>query len=161
MIFEKQVYKYMFAALQEAEIAMDYDEIPIGAVIVNEGKIIGKGYNQVERLQDPTAHAEMIAITAATNQLQSKILKNCDLYVTVEPCIMCVGAILLARIKTIYFGTFEPKFGACGSIHNLIEKSNYNHTPIIYSGIYEKESKELLKKFFQVKRKVEDNKSID
>jgi len=156
MIFNEYVYKFMFAALQEAEIAFEENEVPIGAVIVFEGKIIGKGHNQSENLNDPTAHAEMIAITAASNHLKSKILDSCDLYITAEPCIMCVGAIILARIRNIYFGAFEPKYGACGSVHNLIEKSNYNHTPNIYSGIYEKESKELLQKFFRSKRKGEE-----
>ncbi|OGU61028.1 MAG: tRNA-specific adenosine deaminase [Ignavibacteria bacterium RBG_13_36_8] len=138
----------MYAALQEAEKAFELNEIPIGAVVVYNNKIIGKGYNQTELLKDPTAHAEMLAITAAANHLNSKILDECDLYVTAEPCIMCSGAILLARIRNLYFSTFEPKFGACGSLFNLIEKNKYNHKIKVYSGIYAEESKSLLNKFF-------------
>ena len=106
----------MFEALKLAEIAANEDEVPIGAVVVKDGKIIGKGYNQVEKLKDATAHAEIIALTAASNNLQSKVLEDCDLYVTVEPCLMCTGASFLSKIKNIYFSTYEPKTGACGSI---------------------------------------------
>lgn len=142
----------MFAALQEAEKAHEINEVPIGAVIVHQNKIIGRGYNQTEMLKDPTAHAEMLAITAASNYLQSKFLDECDLYVSVEPCVMCSGAILLARIQNLYFGTYEPKFGACGSLFNVIESGKYNHKPNVFSGIYSDESKNLLEKFFTTKR---------
>lgn len=142
----------MYAALQEAERAFNEKEVPIGAVIVHNDKIIGRGYNQTEKLKDPTAHAEMIAITAAANHLQDWRLNECDLYVTAEPCVMCAGAILLSRIKNIYFGTYEPKFGACGSLFNIIESNKYNHKPNVYSGIYSDESKSLLEKFFLLKR---------
>lgn len=152
MLFEENVYKFMYAALQEAEKALENDEVPIGAIVVHKNKIIGRGFNQTERLKDPTAHAEMIAITAATNNLQSKFLDECDLYVTVEPCVMCAGAILLARIRNIYFGAFEPKFGACGSLFNIIESGKYNHKPNLFSGIYSDESKSLLENYFQKKR---------
>lgn len=152
MLFEEHVYKFMFSALQEAESAFYKDEIPIGAVIVHNNIIIGRGYNQTETLKDPTAHAEMIAITAASNHLQDWRLNECDLYVTVEPCVMCTGAILLARLRNIYFGTFEPKYGACGSLFNIIESGKYNHKPNIYSGIYQEESKSLIEKFFLKKR---------
>ncbi|MEG8947304.1 nucleoside deaminase [Rosettibacter firmus] len=152
MLFSEQTYKFMFAALQEAEKALNENEVPIGAVIVYQDKIIARGYNQTERLKDATAHAEMIAITAASNYLQNWRLNECDLYVTAEPCIMCTGAILLSRIKNIYFGTYEPKFGACGSLFNLIESNKYNFKPNVYSGIYADESKNLLEKFFQSKR---------
>lgn len=152
MLFEEHVYKYMYAALQEAEKALEHDEVPIGAVIVHNNKIIGRGFNQTERLNDPTAHAEMIAITAAANNLNSKVLEGCDLYITVEPCVMCTGAILLSRIRNIYFGTFEPKFGACGSLFNIIESGKYNHRPNLYSGIYSEESKSLLENYFRKKR---------
>ncbi len=104
--------QWMKQALREASRASEQDEIPVGAVVVQQGKIIGRGYNQVERLQDPTAHAEMIAITAATNHLQSKRLEECALYVTLEPCPMCAGAIVLSRIPTLVFATFDPKAGA-------------------------------------------------
>lgn len=152
MLFPEHVYKYMYASLQEAEKAYDSNEIPIGAVIVHENKIIGRGFNQTEMLNDATAHAEMLAITAASNYLGSKFLDECDLYVTVEPCVMCSGAILLSRIKNLYFATFEPKFGACGSLFNIIESGKYNHKPAVYSGIYSDESKELLENFFKKKK---------
>lgn len=152
MLFEEHVYKYMYAALQEAEKAYEQDEVPIGAVIVHNNRIIGRGFNQSDKLNDPTAHAEMIAITAAANNLQSRILEECDLYITVEPCVMCAGAILLSRIRSIYFGTFESKFGACGSLFNIIESGKYNHKPNLYSGIYSDESKSLLENYFRKKR---------
>lgn len=152
MLFPEHVYKYMYASLQEAEKAYDSNEIPIGAVIVHENKIIGRGFNQTEMLNDATAHAEMLAITAASNHLGSKFLDECALYVTVEPCVMCSGEILLSRIKNLYFATFEPKFGACGSLFNIIESGKYNHKPAVYSGIYSDESKELLENFFKKKR---------
>ena len=139
----------MYAALQEAEKALELNEVPIGAVVVHNNKIIGKGYNQTELLKDPTAHAEMLAITAACNHLQTKILDECDLYITAEPCIMCSGAILLSRIKNLYFSIYEPKFGASGSLFNLIEKNKYNHKINVYSGIYADESKSMLTKFFK------------
>jgi len=138
----------MYAALQEAEAALEDVEVPIGAVIVHKNKIIGRGYNQVEKLKDPTAHAEMIAITAASHHLGDWRLNECDLYVTVEPCIMCTGALLAARINCIYFAAFDPKYGACGSIYNLAEEGRYNHKIKLYSGILSAESKQLIKKFF-------------
>ncbi|MBA4405770.1 tRNA-specific adenosine deaminase [bacterium] len=152
MIFPEHVYKFMYAALQEAEKALEANEVPIGAVVVHENRIIGRGFNQTEMLNDATAHAEMLAITAASNNLASKFLDECDLYVTVEPCVMCSGAILLSRIRNLYFATFEPKFGACGSLFNIVESGKYNHKPSVYSGIYSEESKTLLEKFFQSKR---------
>ena len=143
----------MFSALQEAEHAFSQKEVPVGAVITYNDKIIGKGFNQVEKLKDPTAHAEMIAITSAANHLGNWRLSECDLFLTLEPCIMCTGAILSSRIRNLYFSTFDPKFGACGSVYNLIEEKKYNHTLNVYSGIYENESKDLLEKFFQKVRK--------
>jgi tRNA(adenine34) deaminase len=142
----------MYSALKEAELAFEEDEVPIGAVVVYQNRIIGKGRNQVQRLNDPTAHAEMLAITAATNNLKSKFLSECDLYITVEPCLMCSGAILLSRIRNVYFATYEPKLGACGSVYSVIENNKYNHSIKIYSGIYAEESKALLQSFFQKKR---------
>lgn len=152
MLFPEHVYKFMYAALQEAEAALEKNEVPIGAVVVYNNKIIGKGFNQTESLKDATAHAEMLALTAASNHLQSKILDECDIYVTLEPCVMCTGAILLSRIKNLYFATFEPKFGACGSLYNIVSDNKYNHTVNVFSGIYSEESKALLKDFFKTKR---------
>ncbi len=142
----------MSVALAEAIKALDNGEVPVGSIIVKDNKIIGKGYNQVENLNDPTAHAEIIAITAACNTIGSKYLDNCELYVTLEPCVMCIGAISLARIKTVYFGAFEPKFGACGSLFNIPENNLLNHSPKVYSGIYAEYSEDLLKQFFNKKR---------
>lgn len=157
MIFSEDNYKFMFAALQEAEKAFDADEVPIGAVIVYENKIIGRGYNQIERLKDPTAHAEMIAITAASNHQGNWRLNNCDIYVTLEPCVMCTGALLAARMNSIFFSSFDTKFGACGSLYNLAEEGKYNHKIKLYSGIYSTESENLLKNFFLKKRNINPN----
>jgi tRNA(adenine34) deaminase len=143
----------MKAALREAQCAFDADEAPVGAVVVLEGKIIGRGYNQIERLKDPTAHAEMIAITAASNHLQSRRLERCTLYVTLEPCPMCAGAIVLARIPTLVFGVFDPKAGACGTLYNITEDKRLNHTVHVVCGICDGESGTLLKEFFSKVRK--------
>ena len=148
MIFDEQKYRFMFAALQEAEKALEEKEVPVGAVVVKDNKIIGRGYNQVERLKDATAHAEMIAITAAANHVGNWRLSECSIYVTLEPCIMCTGALLASRVKELYFSTFDPKFGACGSIYNLAEDGKTNHKINVYSGIYAEESKKLLEEFF-------------
>jgi len=153
MIFSEKTYNFMYSALQEAEQALLEKEVPVGAVVVKNEMIIGKGYNQVERLKDPTAHAEMIAITAASNHLGNWRLEGCSIYVSLEPCIMCIGAILSSRITELYFAAFDPKFGACGSVHNLAEKSKTNHSVKVYSGIYSEESKSLLMKFFKQTRK--------
>lgn len=152
MIFSEDNYKFMFAALQEAELAFEEDETPIGAVVVFKNKIIGRGHNQVERLKDSTAHAEIIALTSAMNHLNSKYLVDCDLYVTIEPCIMCIGAAINSKLRSVYFGAFEPKSGACGSIYNIPQENKLNHSIKIYSGIFEKEALELMQNFFKFKR---------
>lgn len=143
----------MYAALQEAEKAFADDEVPVGAVIVHNNKIIGRGYNQVEKLKDATAHAEMIALTSAANYLGDWRLNECDIYVTLEPCIMCTGALLASRIRELYFAASDIKFGACGSVHNLAENSKTNHTLKVFSGLLTKESEQLLQTFFENKRK--------
>jgi len=148
MIFNEDTYRFMFAALQEAEKALEENEVPIGAVIVKNKKIIGRGYNQVEKLKDATAHAEMIALTSASNTIGNWRLNECSIYVTLEPCTMCTGALLASRIKNLFFSTFDSKFGACGSIYNLAEDGKTNHRINVYSGIYAEESKSLLKEFF-------------
>ncbi|MCL5027919.1 MAG: tRNA adenosine(34) deaminase TadA [Bacteroidetes bacterium] len=152
MLFSEDSYKFMYTALQEAEQALLEDEVPVGAVVVHENKIIGRGYNQVEKLKDATAHAEMIAITAASNHLANWRLNECDIYVTLEPCIMCTGALLASRIKNVFFSAFDPKFGACGSVYNVAEEGKYNHKIRIFSGLYESESRQLLNAFFTKKR---------
>jgi tRNA(adenine34) deaminase len=144
--------QWMKIALQEAQRAFDADEVPVGAAIVHKGEIIGRGYNQIEQLQDPTAHAEMIAITAAANHLHSRRLENCTLYVTLEPCPMCAGAIVLARIPILVFSSFDPKAGACGTLYNIVEDPRLNHSVHVVGGICDKESEALLKLFFTKKR---------
>ena len=143
---------YMREALKEAQKAFLEDEVPVGAVIVNGGKVIARGHNQIERLKDPTAHAEMIALTSATNFLNTKWLNEASLYVTIEPCSMCAGALVLARIKSVCFGAQDPKTGACGSVTNIVNNRKLNHRIKVKSGILEKESASLLKEFFKNKR---------
>ncbi len=138
----------MQLALREAQKAFEDDEVPVGALVIHNERIIGKGYNQIERLQDPTAHAEMIAITAAATHLKSRRLEECTLYVTLEPCPMCAGAIVQARIPTLVFGTFDPKAGACGTLFNIVQDKRLNHQPHVISGVCDRESEELLKGFF-------------
>jgi tRNA(adenine34) deaminase len=140
--------QWMQLALREAQKAFDEDEVPVGAVVVCDNKIIGRGYNQIERLQDPTAHAEMIAITAAANHLESRRLAECTLFVTLEPCPMCAGAIVQARIPTLVFGAYDPKAGACGTLFNIVQDKRLNHQPHVISGVCDRESEELLKGFF-------------
>ena len=138
----------MKQALREAEKAFEDDEVPVGAVVVHEGRIIGRGYNQIERLEDPTAHAEMIALTAAANHLKSRRLEGCTMYVTLEPCPMCAGAIVLARVPTLVFAAYDPKAGACGTLMNIPQDKRLNHSVHVIPGICDKESEELLKGFF-------------
>ncbi len=157
MLFNEDSYRFMYAALQEAEKAFEENEIPIGAVVVKDSRIIGRGYNQVERLKDATAHAEMIAITSAANYIKDWRLNKCSIFVTLEPCIMCTGALLASRIKELYFAAPDPKFGACGSIYNLAQEGKSNHKIKVYSGLMDNESKQLLKKFLSKKRDKKPN----
>ncbi len=150
---EKADKFYMSEALKEAQRAFEEDEVPVGAVIVHDGRIIARGHNQVERLNDPTAHAEIIAITSATNYLGTKWLNEASLYVTIEPCSMCAGAMVLARIKNLCFGAKDPKTGACGSIINIANHKKLNHRIKVTKGILEIECSSLLKDFFREKRK--------
>lgn len=138
---------FMKHAIRMAEKAMDLNEVPIGAVVVIEDQIIGKGYNQTETLNDPTAHAEMIAITAACNFLASKNLEGCELYVTVEPCLMCFGALQHSRIKKLHIALREPKTG----FSNFVNSQLLKHYEIGW-GIYKEESKSLMQTFFKSKR---------
>jgi len=150
---EKLDMLFMLEALKEAKKAFQDDEVPVGAVIVDQGRIIARGYNQVERLKDPTAHAEIIAITSAANYLGTKWLNQASLYVTIEPCSMCAGALVLARIKNLYFGASDPKTGACGSVVNIANHKELNHRVKVVAGILELECSSLLKEFFRKKRK--------
>ena len=142
----------MQEALKLARQAAEKDEVPVGAVISYHNKIIARSHNQVEVLKDPTAHAEMIAITQAANYLSCKWLKDCTLYVTLEPCAMCTGALILARIKRLCFGASDPKTGACGSIVNLARHDQLNHQIEIQKDILANECGLLLSQFFQKKR---------
>jgi len=142
----------MSEAIKEARLAFDEDEVPVGAVIVHQSMIIGRGHNQVERLKDPTAHAEMLALTAATNYLGTKWLNEASLYVTIEPCSMCAGALVLARIKNLYFGAKDLKAGACGSVANIINHKKLNHRIKVKKGLLEEDCAFLLKEFFKRKR---------
>ena len=135
-------------ALKEAEQALSEYEVPIGAVIVWDNKIIGRGHNQIERLQDPTAHAEMIAITAAAAYLNSRRLENCSLYVTLEPCPMCAGAIVLARIPTLVFGAFDPKAGACSTLYSIVSDGKLSHRVEMVTGVLGERCSDVLKEFF-------------
>ncbi|MBR9974477.1 MAG: tRNA adenosine(34) deaminase TadA [Bacteroidetes bacterium] len=139
---------WMESALRQAERAFEEEEVPVGAVVVHEGRIVGKGYNQNERLKDPTAHAEIIAITAAANALGNKRLDGCTLYVTLEPCAMCAGAIVLARLPVLVFGAYDAKAGACGTLMNIVEDPRLNHRVHVIPGVLDDRSTALLKSFF-------------
>ena len=129
--------RWMAYAIREAEQALKRKEVPVGAVIIHENRIIGRGYNQIESLQDPTAHAEMIAITAAATHQGSRRLEECTLYVTLEPCAMCAGAIVQARIPTLVFGAYDPKAGACGTLFNIVQDDRLNHRVTLFGGVEE------------------------
>ena len=144
----KEHEKWMQIALQEAEKAFHIKEVPVGAIVVKEGCIIGKGYNQCESLHDPTAHAEIIAISSAANTQKDWRLTDCSLYVTKEPCPMCAGALLNARIKFVGFGMYDDKEGCCGSLYQLCMDPRFKHQLIIKGGIIEEPCKLLMKDFF-------------
>lgn len=141
--------RYMGYAIREAAVAMDQGEVPVGCVIVYEGEIIAKAHNQRETLQDPTAHAEVIAITAAAARLGSWRLENAQMFVTLEPCPMCAGAIILSRIAEVHFGASDPKGGACGSLLNLLEDERFNHQPTLHGGLMAEECGSMLTGFFR------------
>ena len=144
--------RWMRAALELARQAYDEGEVPIGAVIVHDGRIIGEGYNQRESLKDPTAHAEMIAITQSAQSLESWRLLDCTIYVTLEPCPMCAGAIVLARIPTVIYGTTDPKAGACHSLFQITDDARLNHRAAVLGGVLQPECKGLLQDFFAAQR---------
>ena len=143
----------MRAALREAEAAADQDEVPVGCVIVHDGTTVGRGRNQTETLQDATAHAEIVAIGAASSTLGSWRLTDCTLYVTLEPCAMCAGALVLARMGRLVYGADDPKAGACGSVLDVIHEPRLNHRVQITSGVLAGECGALLTAFFQRKRR--------
>lgn len=143
---------YMRQAIKEAEKAFSAEEVPVGAVVVHQNKIIGRAFNQTRLLKDPTAHAEMIAITQSCETLSCDRLPETTVYVTLEPCPMCVGAMILAKIGRLVFGAREPKTGACGSKVHLLADARWNHQFKIEEGLLEFESSALLQEFFKKKR---------
>ena len=140
--------KWMQIALQEAEKAFHLKEVPVGAIVIREGCIIGKGYNQCESLNDPTAHAEIMAITSAANTLKDWRLTDCSLYVTKEPCSMCAGALMNARLKFAGFGMYDRKEGCCGSLYQICTDPRFKNNLTIKGGILEESCKLLIKDFF-------------
>ena len=144
--------KYMQKALKEAQIAFEKDEVPVGAVIVFKNQVIARAHNQMKALKDPTAHAEMIAITQGASFLKNERLKDCSLYVTIEPCPMCAGAMVLARIENLFYATEDPKSGAAGSVVDILRHNNLNHRVKVKSGILKDESRSLIQEFFKKKR---------
>lgn len=142
----------MKQALLEAQKALDKGEVPIGAVVSHRGQIIGRGYNQRETLKDPTAHAEIIAITAAANFLGDWRLENCELIVTKEPCSMCAGAVVNARIDFVGFGAYDDRSGCGGSLYQLLREPGFNHQAVVRGGIMRPECEQLLKDFFFLQR---------
>ena len=146
---ERTDEQWMKLALGEAERAFELGETPVGAVIVRDGRIIGRGGNRVESLRDPTAHAEILAIGAAAEATGYERLVDATLYVTLEPCPMCAGAIVLARIPRLVFGAHDPKAGSCGSLYNICGDPRLNHTVEVISGVCAEEASSILKEFFR------------
>ncbi len=144
--------RQMQAALREAVAASDSGDVPVGAVVVRDGRIIGRGHNQRERLNDPTAHAEMIVLTAAAASVGSWRLEGCTLYVTLEPCAMCAGAIVLARLERLVFGATDPKAGACVSLYTIPTDERLNHRVSVTGGVLENECAAVLRDFFARQR---------
>ena len=141
--------KFMKEALKEAQKAYNKLEVPVGAIIVKDGKIISRAYNQKECKNDTTNHAEILAIKKASKKLNSWRLLDCDMYVTLEPCSMCAGALIQSRIRKVYIGALDEKTGACGSVLNLLEDYKFNHTVEVEKGVLKEECEALLKKFFR------------
>ena len=142
----------MKEALKEAVKAFDADEVPVGAIIVHKGEIIAKSHNQIKMLKDPTAHAEIIAITQAANFLQNERLTDCIMYSTLEPCSMCAGAMVLSRIESLIYAAKDPKTGAHESVFKILNNKKLNHRIKVKKGILEKEASSLIKEFFKIKR---------
>jgi len=150
----------MREALEEARKAADRDEVPVGAVIAKDGVIVGRGHNRTESAKDPTAHAEIEAIRAAAKTLGGWRLTGCDMYVTTEPCSMCAGAIVLARIAKVWIGTMDPKAGAAGSLMNILQDGRLNHFAEIETGLLKQECEQIMKEFFIKLRKRAGRKNI-
>lgn len=153
--------KYMKEALKEAKKAYNKLEIPVGAVIVKDGKIIARAHNQKETKFDTTKHAEILAIQKASKKLGAWRLKDCEMYVTLEPCSMCAGAIINSRIKKVYIGTSDEKTGAVGSVLNLFEDYKFNHNVEFEKGILQEQCEKVLKDFFKELRRIKKEKTKD
>jgi len=149
--------KFMAAAIDQANIALENGDVPVGAVIVHQNTIIARGYNQRHQLNDPTAHAEIIAMTAASEYIGNWRLEGCTIYVTLEPCCMCAGACVLARLDRLVFGCDDPKAGACGSLYNIVQDERLNHRLDITKGVLAEDCTKLLQDFFKKKRNSTDN----
>ncbi len=150
--------KFMKLALKEAKKAYDKGEIPVGAIIVKDGEVISKAHNLKELKNDTTKHAEILAIQRASKKLKSWRLENCEMYVTLEPCSMCAGALIQSRIKKVYIGTMDYKTGACGSVLNLLSDYKFNHFVEIENNVLQEECEKILKEFFKELRKNKKNK---
>jgi tRNA(adenine34) deaminase len=144
---------FMRRALEEARAALAEDEVPIGAVIVHQGRVIAAAHNQREQLHDPTAHAEMIAITQAAAAIGDWRLEGCTMYVTLEPCPMCAGAIVLARVPMVVYGASDPKAGAVATVYRLLDDPRLNHRAAVVAGVLAEECADILSQFFEQKRK--------
>lgn len=149
----RQDEEFMRAALDEARRALEHHDVPIGAVVVRDGSIIGRGRNERELRQDPTAHAETIALQAAARELSSWRVLESTLYVTLEPCAMCAGAIVLARVPRVVYGTVDPKAGAAGSVLDVLAEPRLNHRPEVVGGVLAEECADVLRAFFAERRR--------
>ena len=149
--------KYMKEALKQAKKAYEKEEIPVGAIIVKDHKIIARAYNEKEYKLDTTKHAEILAIQKASKKLQAWRLTDCDMYVTLEPCSMCAGALIQSRIRKVYIGTMDFKTGACGSVLNLLEDYSFNHRVEVETGVLRDECEQILKQFFKELRNKKKN----
>ena len=152
IIVNNQHTSWMRLALLQAQKAYESNEIPVGAIVVLDNKVIGRGYNQREMLNDPTAHAEIIAITAAANTIEDWRLNECVLYVTKEPCAMCAGAIINSRLKMVIFGCYDKEMGCCGSLYQLCGDSHLKNNTAVRGGIMEEECLSIIRDFFQIQR---------
>lgn len=150
---------FMTEAMKEAKKAQMLDEVPIGAVVVKNGEIIGRGHNLRESTNDATMHAEMQAIREANQVLENWRLEECDLYVTLEPCVMCGGAIIWSRMRAVYFGPYDQKGGAAGSLLNVLEDDRFNHTTEVHGGILEEPCRDIIQTFFKELRMKKRKKS--
>ncbi|MBN2512133.1 MAG: tRNA adenosine(34) deaminase TadA [Sedimentisphaerales bacterium] len=149
--------RYMRMAIDQAYIAEENGDVPIGAVIVYENRVIARAHNQRQLLNDPTAHAEMIALTQASEAVGNWRLHGCTIYVTLEPCPMCAGALVLARVDRLVFGTDDPKAGACGSLYNIVQDGRLNHRLEMVSGVLQEDCRFQLQAFFQRRRSENKN----